>query len=165
MIFVTAGTQLPFDRLIEIIDQVSPKIKEEIIVQAIPGNYHPTNLKLRSLIPVDEFSSLVGKARLIIAHAGIGTILSSMLKQKPLIIFPRKGSLGEHRNDHQIETARRFEELGYVDVAWENENLKEKLFNPPIHCHHKITEKASPKLIHYVEDFIINSTKKSVSIN
>ena len=55
---------------------------------------------------------------MIYAHAGMGTILSALKQDKPIIIVPRLASLKEHRNDHQIATAMRMDELGYVYVAY-----------------------------------------------
>lgn len=155
MIFVTAGTQFPFDRLVEIIDKAAPQLGgEEVVVQAMKGKYEPANLKLKELIPADEFSQIMSQCRLVIAHAGIGAILSSMLKSKPIIIFPRKAELGEHRNNHQIDTAKRFEELGYVNVAWDNEQLEKMLFDPPTKSLYDLKAEASPELINHVSQFI-----------
>ena len=36
---------------------------------------------------------------MIVAHAGMGTIISAMQHQKPIIIFPRIAALGEHRTN------------------------------------------------------------------
>ena len=48
----------------------------------------------------------------IIAHAGMGTILTALEMGKPLLVMPRRAELGEHRNDHQLATAMRFADLG-----------------------------------------------------
>ena len=48
----------------------------------------------------------------IVAHAGMGTILTALEIGKPLLVMPRRAALGEHRNDHQLATARRFADLG-----------------------------------------------------
>ena len=56
---------------------------------------------------------------MVVAHAGIGTILSARRHARPLVILPRKADLGEHRNDHQLATARAVAALPGVHVAWE----------------------------------------------
>jgi len=43
---------------------------------------------------------------------------------RPLLIVPRRAALGEHRNDHQLATARRFAELGSVGVAFDEAELR-----------------------------------------
>ncbi|MCG8094946.1 MAG: glycosyl transferase family 28, partial [Candidatus Thiodiazotropha endolucinida] len=58
-----------------------------------------------------------------VAHAGMGSILSSLSLGKPIIIMPRKASLGEHRNEHQMATAKRFQNRPGVYVAWDEKQL------------------------------------------
>ena len=45
MIFVTIGTQLPFDRLIKIIDELAPQLNEEVIAQVYQCGFTPKNIK------------------------------------------------------------------------------------------------------------------------
>ena len=104
MIFVTIGTQTPFDRLIKIIDNIALEINEPIIAQVYNSQYKAQNIQTIDFLSPKEFNDLFEKARLIISHAGMGTIITALLKCKPIIIYPRLASLGEHRNDHQIYT-------------------------------------------------------------
>ena len=88
MIFVTIGTQLPFDRLIKIIDELAPQLNEEVVAQVYQCGFTPQNIKTVDFLAPDEFNTLFDKARLIISHAGMGTILSALQKDKPIIVFP-----------------------------------------------------------------------------
>jgi len=63
----------------------------------------------------------------VIAHAGMGTILSALQFGRPLIVMPRLAQFGEHRNDHQLATARRLSELDRVDVAFDEAELLGRL--------------------------------------
>ena len=67
------------------------------------------------------------RADAIVAHAGIGTILTALEIGRPLLVMPRRAALGEHRNDHQLTTARRFAELGKVKVAFDEVELRLRL--------------------------------------
>lgn len=154
MIFVTIGTQLPFDRLIRIIDNLAPQLNEEIIAQVYKCGFTPKNIKTVEFIAPDEFNSLFDKARLIISHAGMGTILSALQKNKPIIVFPRIAALGEHRNEHQLATARKFKEMGTVNVAMDEEELTALLLNGELTALQHIGNSASPSLIQSIEDFI-----------
>ncbi|UKK49459.1 glycosyl transferase family 28 [Prevotella sp. E9-3] len=154
MIFVTIGTQLPFDRLIRIIDNLAPQLNEEIIAQVYKCGFTPKNIKTVEFIAPDEFNSLFDKARLIISHAGMGTILSALQKNKPIIVFPRIAALGEHRNEHQLATARKFKEMGTVNVAMDEEELTAMLLNGKLTALQHIGNSASPSLIQSIEDFI-----------
>lgn len=133
MIFVTTGTQLPFDRLIKAMDEIAPHLKKDkIIAQNINGKYKPTNFTCRSYIDKPEFEEYCRSARLIVSHAGIGSILTALDYGKPIIIMPRYAYLGEHRNDHQIATAMRFHDLGIAKAAYDKRQLHDLIINSSI---------------------------------
>lgn len=62
-------------------------------------------------------------ASVIVSHAGMGSILTALRYRRPIIIMPRKADLGEHRNDHQLATARWMAARPGVMVAWEADDL------------------------------------------
>ena len=154
MIFVTIGTQAPFDRFIKIIDEVAPQLGEEIVAQVYKLGFEPKHIKTINFLAPDEFNELFDKARLVVAHAGMGTILSALQKNKPIIIFPRIAALGEHRNEHQLATAEKFKELGSVYVAMDEEELKALLLCKDLKPLAEIGDYASLSLIKSIEDFI-----------
>ncbi len=106
MILVTVGTQLPFDRFVRIIDQLAPRLDEEVFAQTGRGNYRPVNMRSQAVVGPIEFEEFIRGCSRIVSHAGIGTIVMAQKHRKPLILFPRLGSLDEHRNDHQLATVR-----------------------------------------------------------
>lgn len=105
MILVTVGTQLPFDRLIQQVDELAPSLDEPIVAQIGEGQYVPSHIEWHRFLSPLDFDALAHEARLFISHAGIGTVLQAQKLGKPAILFPRKADLGEHRNDHQNATA------------------------------------------------------------
>ena len=154
MIFVTIGTQAPFDRFIRIVDEVAPLLGEEIIAQVYQLGFEPRNIKTVNFLAPDEFNQLLCKARLIVSHAGMGTILSALQQHKPIIVFPRIAALGEHRNEHQLATAEKFKDLGSVYVAMNEEELKMLLMRKDLKPLSEIGEYASESLIESIENFI-----------
>ena len=62
-------------------------------------------------------------AAFVVAHAGMGSILSALSLGKSLVILPRREDLGEHRNDHQRATAERVAERPGVFVAADEAEL------------------------------------------
>jgi UDP-N-acetylglucosamine transferase subunit ALG13 len=158
MIFVTVGSQLPFDRLIEAIDKIAPSIKgKEIVAQVFGMQYQPKNIKTLDYISPSEFKDYINNSELIISHAGTGTILSVAQLQKPLIVFPRLGKLRETRNDHQSATCRMLEKTSGLQVAYDEEQLKEKInafLNNQLPVMEKITSFASGQLIGSIKNFI-----------
>ena len=154
MIFVITGTQLPFDRLIRMLDELAPLLNEEIVAQVNGSSYLPQHINTIDLMPPDEFDRLFKRARLILAHAGMGTILSALTMHKPLIVFPRIAALGEHRNEHQLATAEKMKALGYCYVATDKEELQSLLLTPELHPLRSIGSAASSSLVQSITEFI-----------
>lgn len=123
MIFATVGTQLPFRRLIDALNALAPELGEPVVAQTGPDVGPWANLDRRDQLKPAEFQTLFTDARVVVAHAGIGTILSAKRWKKPLVILPRRHALGEHRNDHQLATARQAAAMPGIYVAWETEEL------------------------------------------
>jgi UDP-N-acetylglucosamine transferase subunit ALG13 len=159
MIFVTIGSQEPFDRLIKIMDDLAPSLSSvEVIAQSGPrSKYIPRHLKMVEFIPPEAFSKFLSEADLIISHAGMGTILNVLEIGKPLIVFPRLGRLHETRDDHQVATVKIFERKGLVHVANNEEEMQEKIlsfFEGNIKPAPKIPPFASTELLASLREFI-----------
>lgn len=128
MIFVTVGTQLPFDRLITAVDQwAGAQPGREVWAQIGPSRLRPRHMEHAQFVAPEECAERMLTAHAIVAHAGMGTILTALEIGKPLLVMPRRVALGEHRNDHQLATARRLAELGRVKVALDEAELPLRL--------------------------------------
>lgn len=123
MILATVGTQLPFPRLMTALNDLAPDLDEPVIAQTGPDEGQYAALDCRPSLAPAEFSRLFQEARVVVAHAGMGTILSARKWHKPLVILPRRHDLQEHRNDHQLATARHVAALPGIHVAWTEEEL------------------------------------------
>lgn len=131
MIFVTVGTQLPFERLIEGVDKWAAQNKEQSIYAQI-GNqstYSPRYSEFCENLDPEEFTKIFNNAKVIVSHAGMGTIISSLLAEKPIIIMARDADKGEHRNQHQSSTCKQFNNYVGCYIAKTEEELFELLSN------------------------------------
>jgi UDP-N-acetylglucosamine transferase subunit ALG13 len=107
MIFVTVGTQLAFDRLISAVDAwAANNPHEEVFYQIGPGTFKPQHGKFADFLQPDKANELFRNADLIVAHAGMGSILTALKYRKPILVLARRAALGEHRNEHQLATAK-----------------------------------------------------------
>lgn len=122
MIFATVGTQLPFARLLDEMDAIAADQVEPIIAQTGARQIWP-NLTCAPDFPMHVMTDYFARARVIVGHAGIGTVLAAREARRPLIVLPRRAALGEHRNDHQMATAAALEAQAGVWVAWEASDL------------------------------------------
>jgi UDP-N-acetylglucosamine transferase subunit ALG13 len=130
MIFLTVGTYpLQFNRLIMAIDIIIKQglIEEEVFAQIGSCTYRPRNMEYVEMLPKESFDSCFRKASGIISHAGIGTITMALDCEKPLLAVPRMKRFREHVNNHQVATARKFEQQGHILAAYNEEELPSKL--------------------------------------
>lgn len=127
MIFAVAGTQLPFPRLMTALDNVAARRGLEVVAQTADPAFVPRAMNAVPFMPPDEFEAHVARCAIMVAHAGMGAIIAAAGHRKPLILMPRQASLGEHRNDHQQATARRFAGMPGLRVAGTEVELEEAL--------------------------------------
>jgi UDP-N-acetylglucosamine transferase subunit ALG13 len=124
VILLVVGTQAPFDRLVRAMDEwAAARAGTEVFAQVGTGQYVPRQLRWTRFVSPSECRELTLRADLVVAHAGMGTVLSALELGKPCVVMPRCAERGEHRNDHQLATARRLEERGLVRVAWDEGEL------------------------------------------
>lgn len=117
-VFITVGTQGPFDRLIGAMDDwARTRGRDDVFAQIGRDAAKPSHIRWAESIPPDEFLERVRESALVVAHAGMGTIITALEYGRPVVVMPRRAALGEQRNDHQVDTARRFGSLGHVLVA------------------------------------------------
>jgi UDP-N-acetylglucosamine transferase subunit ALG13 len=130
LIFLTVGSWYKgFDRLVEAVDDLRGRgvIADEVVAQIGPGSYRPKNMQVMDYCSPSDFQERVAEARVVISHAGMGTIAEAVSARKPVIVVPRKASLGEHFDDHQFSTAEQMEKEGLILVAREIEDLPARL--------------------------------------
>lgn len=124
MIFVTVGSDTPFDRLVRIVDGwARERGRSDVFAQIGSGAWAPEHIPFATMLEPVEFRERLTTARIIVSHAGMGTILSALQHSKPILVMPRKGALGETRNDHQLATSRKLLEMGKINVAFEAPEL------------------------------------------
>lgn len=118
MMFVTVGHQMPFDRLIRLVDEwVAQTGRTDVFGQIGAARYKPRHFPFASFLGPAEFDSHVQECSAVVGHAGTGTIISALYCGKPMLVLPRLSRLRETRNDHQLATAARFAETKQVMVA------------------------------------------------
>lgn len=156
MIFVTVGSADPFDRLIRAVDQwAGSRGKSDIFAQIGKSRYEPQYIEAVRFLSPTEFRDRVRAARLVVAHAGMGSIITAMEIGTPIIVMPKWARLGEHRNDHQVATARRFGQKQGIIEAKDEQDLIQKLEQEEaLSSPTRIAKTASPELLEAIRSFI-----------
>ena len=129
MYFLTVGTQFGFDRLVKVIDEAvgNGLVEDSVFAQIGDVDYKPKNFEWVKTLEKSEFDRVLKDSDAIISHAGMGTITLAMDNNKPLLVLPRRAKFGEVVNDHQVHIAERFEELGYLILARDVEDVSGKI--------------------------------------
>lgn len=128
MIFVTVGGQMPFDRLIQTVDAWARESgRRDVFAQVGVGGCRPHHLDWAELLAPPDYYRRVAECDVMIAHAGMGSIIAGLEARKPLLVLPRRGKFAETRNDHQVDTARHFCTRNGVTVAQDEHELRQRL--------------------------------------
>jgi UDP-N-acetylglucosamine transferase subunit ALG13 len=122
VIFVTVGTnEAPFDRLVGAIDELAPH--EEVVVQYGSSALRPVGATCVDFIPFDELLAFVRRARVVVTHAGVGSIMAALSQGKRPIVVPRLSRYREAVDDHQLPFARRLAARGLVTLLEDESQL------------------------------------------
>jgi UDP-N-acetylglucosamine transferase subunit ALG13 len=122
MIFVTVGSsQFPFDRLLRAVDRLATV--DELVVQHGPSTVRPRGAQCFEFLPFDEVVAHVQRARAVVCHGGIGSVLLALWAGKRPLAVPRRARFAETTDDHQVETVRRLGSAGLVTAVLEPSHL------------------------------------------
>ena len=124
--FVTIGSHEPFDRLIRAVDAwagargCGDQIFGQITDRAA---YQPQHFECVGHLDPAAYGARFDAADVIISHAGMGSIITALTTPKPIVVLPRRGHLGETRNDHQYDTLKGLGEKPGLFAAMTEDDL------------------------------------------
>ena len=152
MILVTIGLMYGFDRLIKEMDEIAGRIDEEVIMQIGETEYEPKNTKHFRFAPREKMGGLYEDARVVVCHAGVGSILTALEHDKPVIAVPRRKKYSEHVDDHQLDIAGEMEKEGRIRVVCDVGELVGALDGVSIASGIKVTTKG--ELVKALREYI-----------
>jgi UDP-N-acetylglucosamine transferase subunit ALG13 len=128
VIFLTVGSQLRFDRLTAAVDDWAARQPGVAVFgQVGDTDEPPVNFASVATMSPEEYQRRFAEADLIVAHAGMGTIIAALESGKPMLMLPRLASLRESRNDNQVGTARHFSKFGLFEVVESESDIPARL--------------------------------------
>lgn len=156
MILVTVGAQMPFPRLVDAVDAWAAAHPDvEVFAQISDQEPAPAHVDHVALVDPDELRSRIQAADLVVAHAGMGTIITCLDLGAPLVIFPREGARRETRNNHQVATAEHFGDRPGIWVADTTEALHDLMDRrAELRALTPTAADVSPQLLDTIRDFI-----------
>jgi beta-1,4-N-acetylglucosaminyltransferase len=128
LILVTVGMHpTGFGRLVREMDRVAGKIHEEVIMQIGGTKYVPLNAKYFAFGTEEEVKILRQKARVVVTHGGVGTMLNVLQEGATVLVVPRLEKYGEAIDDHQLVFVQELEKKGRITAVYDVERLEEAL--------------------------------------
>ncbi len=118
MIFLSLGTtKQPFMRAV---DLMAPFVEagERVVVQygCTEPDHSRVGIEWVKFMEHDELMDHISEARAFFCHAGVGSVITSLMRDTMPIVIAREARFGEHVDDHQIDLATRLDGRGLVVV-------------------------------------------------
>jgi beta-1,4-N-acetylglucosaminyltransferase len=122
MILVTVGSNgAPFDRLLRELDGIT--VDEELIVQHGPSRLRPRDATCVPFMRFAELERAVASARIVITHAGVGSVLLALMNEKRPLVVPRLARYEEVVDDHQVHFATRLARESLIALVTDPRDL------------------------------------------
>jgi UDP-N-acetylglucosamine transferase subunit ALG13 len=114
-----------FDRLLIEMDRIagSGEISDDFLIQTGCSRYKVRNARSVDFLDGAQIEEEMKNCRIVISHAGVGTIMDARRMGKPIIIVPRDPKFRESFDDHQRRTAQSLEGVEGIFVAWKESDL------------------------------------------
>jgi UDP-N-acetylglucosamine transferase subunit ALG13 len=128
------------------------KIKEPVVAQTGYSTYTPEHTEHFKFVEMSRMEKLIDRASIVITHAGIGTLMLSLKKNKKIIAVPRLKKFGEHTNDHQVQIVKELESQNRLLAVYDIENLEAAI--QKIKNHSFNTSRKENKIVAAVEEIL-----------
>ena len=131
MIVVTIGTnEQPFDRLVRAAAALGGE--ERLLVQYGASRVPHGRGEWVDFLPFDELAERATEARVVVCHAGVGSIMLARRCGHRPVVVPRRHHLGEAVDDHQLFLARRLAQSGLVTLIEDETELPAAVSAPAV---------------------------------
>lgn len=122
--FVTVGNaRQPFRRLLDAVVAHISLLPPPVVVQHGHTPFAAARCRAVEFMSMQEYADHIARARIVIMHAGAGSLIHALETGKRPIVMPRRKRSGEHVNDHQVELAEALAAQGKVVLIESSEDL------------------------------------------
>jgi UDP-N-acetylglucosamine transferase subunit ALG13 len=102
-------------------------VDDELVVQYGASSYVPRSASARKFMTYPDVLENMRRARIVIAHGGVGSILTAIHAGKHPVVVPRERRYSEAIDDHQGELASRLAERGVLTVVTDLRELASRI--------------------------------------
>ena len=105
--FITVGNgEKPFIRLFNQLENLFELMPQPVIAQCGNTEFKSQKIKTYKFIELGKFKKYISKSKLVICHAGMGTMMQAIQLNKIPVCVPRLKKYDEIINDHQVNIAK-----------------------------------------------------------
>ena len=127
-VFVTLGTfDAPFGRMDELATLLAQSGRRVLYQYGMASPKPAENLTAVQWLPFDEMTRRLRETPVVVAHSGVGILMSALRQGRRPVVVPRRAEFGEHVDDHQLQIARKLAERGLA-VALLDETSPREMF-------------------------------------
>lgn len=105
-------------------DQIAGSINEKVIMQIGYTDYKPVNAEYFDFEDYSVIQKLTRGSRVVVSHAGAGSIITAFEQKKHIIIVPRLKEFNEIIIDHQFEIANSLSKNKNLTILYNVDNLE-----------------------------------------
>ena len=163
MILILLGTiKYSFVRILKEIETLkkSGVLNDEIVAQIGHTKFKSSLISTFDFKSKEELDKLIIKADIVISHSGTGSAISVLSHKTKLILAPRYSDFQEHSDDHQLDLAQKFKDLGYASVFLNKNNLLD-VINKTYSSNFLEFKSNSQNSVMFVDELIKNTFKTS----
>jgi UDP-N-acetylglucosamine transferase subunit ALG13 len=113
--FVAVGTRHEsFDRLLRAVDDAvaAGVLPGPVIAQSGHTRFVPEHYETVAWLDPAQVEAAAGRAKYVVCHSGSGIIGAALRNGRRPLVLPRRHHEGEHIDDHQVQIARKLEQMG-----------------------------------------------------
>jgi UDP-N-acetylglucosamine transferase subunit ALG13 len=127
-IFLTVGSMLPFDRLVQAMDAWAQKHAEvKIFAQIGETNLKPLHMEFSAMIDPSDYRRHFSECDIAVSHVGMGTVITAFELNKPVVMMPRRPDLHEVTSNHQLATAQWLDGRPGVNLVYSEKDLADAI--------------------------------------
>lgn len=125
LVFVTVGTVLTFDRLVEMVGRLrtAGAIPENLLVQTGRGGLRLPGVETVDTLTFEDMQEVLAKAKIVICHGGSGSLITALRQGCHVISVPRLVEHNESYDDHQTEILDAFDKRGLIALVNSDDEL------------------------------------------
>ncbi|MDH3673085.1 MAG: hypothetical protein OES46_18305 [Gammaproteobacteria bacterium] len=151
--FVVVGnSHRPFHRLLDAVVSLKDILPKPIVVQYGHTPFRTPAIEAVDFLGMEQFIDRLKGARLLILHAGVGTVLQAVEAGQVPVVMPRRRAFGEHVDDHQVDYAQAMERAGLVIVAHTCEDLHAAIRSASNRTVKPVSRSPEPQLVALVRE-------------